>query len=145
MAGQTTQEEKYRIFELDQAGFSQKEIADLICKDFNRETLERSTIRRTLGSKKNRDSWHMSRSLKIRPPTTPRQQIFWEKCDRGDHSWMNLQDTESCTVYVLGEELPKGVLPKGAYGKRLVIAKCWFCGFTTEPRDDWGLVWGSAA
>jgi len=142
MAGQTSQEEKYRIFELDQAGCSQKEIPDLICKEFNRETLDRSTIRRILGSEKHRNSWHLNRALKKRLPTTPRQQMFREKCDLGDHSWMNLQDTESCTVYV-GDEPPKGVL-LGAYGKRTSIATCWFCGFTTEPREDWGLVWVSA-
>ena len=46
MARRLSEEEEDRIRELDQNRASDKEIADIVCREFNRETRDRSTIHR---------------------------------------------------------------------------------------------------
>ncbi len=71
MAKQLNHQEVDRLYQLDDGRQSQKEISDIICREFNRETLDRSTIRRHL---KNRD---------VVESTLPNAPGF---CDRGHHS-----------------------------------------------------------
>ena len=73
MAKQLTQPELGRIYQLDDERHSQKEISDIICREFNRETLDRSTVRRHLKGRVSRE--------KINSPIT-------SFCGRGYHSWV---------------------------------------------------------
>ena len=67
-----------------------------------------------------------------------------ETCIEGEHGWMVRGElfvdcyTPAC---LSGGEYPTGELIEEAYGKRTTTRTCWFCGFTTEPRDEWGQVW----
>ena len=129
---------------LDEEGASDKVIADQICREFNRETLDRSTIHR------HRQRFPSLRK-KLSPmhlPVTPLQQEAFERCQVGDHGWMVRGElfvdcyTPKC---LLGGVYPTGELIEEAYGERTTTRTCWFCGFTTEPRDEWGQVWVVAA
>ena len=136
MALRVSIEEKARILELMGAGASDKEISDKICREFDRDTLDRSTIRRIRQK--------MALSPTMRMPVTATQQGPWERCQirserfpEGDHSWM-IGDwtTDSFSVEQL-EELPKGEMFKDSEGWATVIRTCWFCSFTKERRE-WG-------
>ena len=73
MAQKLTHEELGRLFQLDDDGYSHKEIADTICEEFNRETLDRSTIYRHLNRRSNK-KWMTALTTGF--------------CDRGFHSWV---------------------------------------------------------
>ena len=73
MAKKLTREELDRLFQLNDDGYSYKEIADIICREFNRETLDRTTIYR-----------HLKNRLKLKKAA----KITESFCDRGYHSWV---------------------------------------------------------
>lgn len=73
MAKQLSRPELDRLYQLDEDRHSQKEISDVICREFNRETLDRSTIRRYL-----KQQAVVGRTL----PITSRF------CDLGHHLWV---------------------------------------------------------
>ena len=73
MAKPLTHKELGRLFQLNDEGTSYKEMADVICREFGRETLDRTTIYRKLKSRLNR-----KKAAKI-------TESF---CDRGYHSWV---------------------------------------------------------
>ena len=151
MARPLTNDEITRMHHLDEEGASDKVIADQICREFNRETLDRSTIHR------HRQRFPSLRK-KLSPmhlPVTPLQQEAFERCQvrseeypDGDHGWMErgerFVDCYSPTCVSAGE-YPTGELIVEAYGKRTTTRTCWFCRFTTEPKDEWGQVWVVAA
>ena len=140
-----SKEEDGWIFELDQKGFSQKEIQDRICKEFNRETLDRSTLHRSLRRENLRRSGRIPVTSN-RLPQTPGQQRFWERCIHDDHDWMKLVVVPDCCTesIISSNKPPREVLLTEGYGKWTSATTCWFCGFTTEPRDHWGIVLVSA-
>lgn len=81
-------------------------------------------------------------------PVTPLQQEAFERCQVGNHGWMVRGELfADCytPVCLSGGEYPTGELIEETYGKRTTTRTCWFCGFTTEPRDEWGQVWVLAA
>jgi len=129
-------EEKGLIYELHNNGISDKEIADQVCKKFNRETLDRTTIYRL------RQVFVPNKWL----PKLPSQQRFWERCNLGDHTWMERVVVPECSTenMISSDEPPKEGLLTWEYGKWTSRMTCCFCGFTTEPRDQWGIVWVSA-
>ena len=140
MARHLSLEEKKRIDELGRSGASDKEISDQICREFNRETLNRTTLNRLRRQQRSSSPMHL--------PVTPLQQEAFERCQVGDHGWMVRGElfvdcyTPKC---LLGGVYPTGELIEEAYGERTTTRTCWFCGFTTEPRDEWGQVWVVAA
>ena len=73
MAKKLTRQESDRLYQLDDERHSQKEISDIICREFNRETLDRSTIRR-----------HLKNRAALGSPLPNASQF----CDRGYHSWI---------------------------------------------------------
>ena len=147
MARHLSLKEKMRIDELGRSGASDKEISDQICREFNRETLDRTTLNRLRRRQRFPSPMHL--------PVTPLQQEAFERCQvrseeypEGDHGWMVRGElfvdcyTPAC---LSGGEYPTGELIEEKYGKRTTTRTCWFCGFTTEPRDEWGQVWVVAA
>ena len=77
-----------------------------------------------------------------------RCQVRSEEYPEGDHGWMVRGErfVDCYTLkYLLGGDYPTGELIEEAYGKRTTTRTCWLCGFTTEPRDEWGKVWVVAA
>ena len=139
--------EKDRIRELNQDGFSQKEISDKVCTEFGRITLDRTTIYRFLQIDKLRNSGQdPSPKAEIRLPVTATQQWPWERCQirsdrypKGDHSWMiGYRYADSFTVNQLDEDLTKGELVEESEGWINTSSTCWFCSFTTEPKREWG-------
>ena len=145
MARHVSLGEKSRIFRLVRAGASDKEISDRICQEFDRDTLDRSTIRSI------RKMMVLSPTMRL--PATPTQQAAWERCQirserypKGDHKWMiGDRFADSFTVNQLDEDLTRGELVEESEGWFTTSSTCWFCGFTTEPRDEWGQVWVVAA
>lgn len=128
MARRVSIKEKARIIELVRGDASDKEISDTICREFDRHTLDRSTIRAI------RKEIPLSPTLNL--PTTPTQRRFWERCQAGDHSWMiGFLTTESFSVEILGEDL-RGELVIDSWGRAIVIRTCWFCPFTREG-EEW--------
>ena len=146
MARPVTNDEITWMHHLDEEGASDKVIADQICREFNRETLDRSTIHR------HRQQFPSLRKklLLKKLPVTPLQQEAFERCQvrserypEGDHGWMIRGErfVDSYTVnWLSGADWPKGELVVEAYGKWTTTRACWFCGFTTEARDEWGPV-----
>ena len=73
MAKQLTREELDRLFQLNDERYSYKEMADIICEEFNRETLDRSTI---------------YRNLKTQVNYKKMAALTKGFCNRGHHSWV---------------------------------------------------------
>ena len=144
MAKPLTRDEITMIRQLGEKGASDKVIADQVCMRFERETLDRSTIHRH----RQRFPSLRKKLLVKKLPVTPLQQEAFERCQVGYHGWMVRREllvdcyTPKC---LLGGDYPTGELIEEAYGKRTTTRTCWFCGFTTEPRDEWGQVWVVAA
>ena len=144
MARPVSNEEKVLIRQLVEKGASDKVIADQVCMRFGRETLDRSTIHRY---RQQFPSLRKKLLLK-KLPVTPLQQEAFERCQVRDHGWMVRGElfvdcyTPKC---LSGGEYPTGELIEEAYGKRTTTRTCWFCRFTTEPKDEWGQVWVVAA
>ena len=144
MGKRLSNEEKVLIYELHKKGVSDMGIADQVCMRFETETLDRSTIHRC----RQRFPSLRKKLLVKKLPVTPLQQEAFERCQVGDHGWMVRGElfvdcyTPKC---LLGGVYPTGELIEEAYGERTTTRTCWFCGFTTEPRDEWGQVWVVAA
>ena len=151
MARPLTNDEITMIRQLGEKGASDKVIADRVCMTFNRETLDRSTIHRH----RQRFPSLRKKLSPIHLPVTPLQLEAFERCQvrseeypEGDHGWMVRGErfvdcyTPKC---LSGGEYPTGELIEEAYGKRTTTRTCWFCEFTTDPRDEWGQVWVVAA
>ena len=147
MARPLTNDEITRMHHLDGEGASDKVIADQICREFNRETLDRTTLYQMRRRQRSPSPMHL--------PVTPLQQEAFERCQvrseeypNGDHGWMErgerFVDCYSPTCVSAGE-YPTGELIEEAYGKRTTTRTCWFCRFTTEPKDERGQVWVVAA
>ena len=147
MARHLSLEEKKRIDELGRSGASDKEISDQICREFNRETLDRTTLYQMRRRQRFPSPMHL--------PVTPLQQeafercqVRWEEYPDGDRGWMERGERfVDCysTTCVSAWEYPTGELIEEAYGKRTTTRTCWFCRFPTEPKDEWGQVWVVAA
>ena len=95
MAKQLTHEELDRLYQLDDDGHSHKEIADIICREFHRETLDRSTI---------------YRRLKQRAESTKVTALTASFCDRGHHSWVVESIVSSTTIPKTGGDGAAGYL-----------------------------------
>ena len=146
MAKPLSNREKTLIYKLSKNGVSDMEIADQVCMQFERETLDRSTIHRY-----RQQSPSLRKKLLLKKlPVTPLQQEAFERCQvrserypEGDQGWMTWGErfVDSYTVnWLSGADWPKGELVVEAYGKWSTTRACWFCGFTTEARDEWGPV-----
>lgn len=95
MAKELTRQELDRLYQLDDERYSQKEISDIICREFNRETLDCSTIRRHL---KNRAVF--GRTL----PITSRF------CDLGHHLWVVETIVSKTTIPKTSGDGPAGYM-----------------------------------
>ena len=151
MGKRLSNEEIILIYELHKKGVSDMGIADQVCMRFERETLDRSTVHRC----RQRFPSLRKKLLVKKLPVTPLQQEAFERCQvrseeypDGDHGWMERGErfVDCYTLkYLLGGDYPTGELIEEAYGERTTTRTCWFRGFTTEPRDEWGQVWVVAA
>ena len=95
MAKKLTHAELDRLFQLDDEGRSYKEMADIVCQEFNRETLDRSTIYRRLNGRLNRENITV---------------LTASFCDRGHHSWVVEPIISSTTMRNSGEPTGAGYL-----------------------------------
>lgn len=112
MAKRLTRDELERLFQLDDEGRSYKEMADIICEEFNRETLDRSTIYR-----------HLKSRLSGKKMTSLTEGF----CDRGYHSWVVEPLMSSTTIPNASEKGAAGYLVNT--GTRRT---CRDCGFVEE-------------
>lgn len=83
MAKKLTHEELNRLYQLNDDGYFQKEMSDVICREFDRETLDRSTI---------------YRHLKARVSGMKMTALITGFCDRGYHSWVVEPLVSSTTI-----------------------------------------------
>ena len=113
-----TEEELELMYRLKDGNYSEKEISDIVCLAFDRETLDRSTISRRM---KKRD-----RQKRLRP-ILEIEKVAYSRCLAGDHSWI----MDSQFAYHAYTPLPeRSVRQDGAertiqivYGEK----KCRFC------------------
>ena len=114
MAKQLTREELDRLFQLADEGRSYKEMADIICNEFHRETLDRSTIYR-----------HMKGRLKSK-----RKAVITESfCNRGHHSWVEESIVSLTTMLSPGADTGAGYLLNT--GARRTCRECGYVDETT--------------
>jgi len=112
IAKQLTLEELDQLIQLADDGRSYKEMADIICNEFHRETLDRSTIYR-----------HLKGRLKSK-----RKAVITESfCNLGHHSWVEESIVSSTTV----------LNPGGATGAGYLLntgarRTCRDCGYVDE-------------
>lgn len=112
MANHLTHEELDRLYQLNDQGYFQKEVSEIICREFNRETMDRTTI---------------YRRLKQRTKKKEVSAFTPSFCGRGHHLWVVESIVSTTTI--------PGPGGKGAAGSMLnsgVRRSCRDCGRIEE-------------